>query len=80
MILVDNFSSLIKHQGGEYIMNASNIEVKDFNGNLLFIFSMLNSNICSIYDTAYIDGFMGNKYKYINSEVVINPDFVQPEE
>jgi len=80
MILVENFTSLIKHQGGEYIMNNNNIKVKDFNGNTLFIFSSLNSNNCSIYNADHINGFIGNKYKYVNGEVILNPDYVEPEE
>lgn len=78
-ILVENFTSLIKYQGGVFEQKDSTIDHYDNDENLMRIICDLDVNNSTVYfDITEIDGFIGNKYKYIDGEVVDNPDYVEP--
>lgn len=78
-ILVDNFTFLIKYQDGDFILKADSVE--HYSGdNLLRVIGDMNENNSTVYSVTEIEGFIGGKYKYIDGEIVINPDYMQPEE
>jgi hypothetical protein len=79
-ILVDNFTSLIKYQGGVFVQGARTVEHKDDDGNLIRIICDMNENNSTSILVDEIDGFVGNKYKYVDGVVVDNPDYVEPKE
>lgn len=76
-ILVEDFTSLIKYQGGDYTQGATTVE-HYHDGNIIRVICDLNENNSSVYSVEEIGGFVGNKYKYVNGEVVANPDYVEP--
>ena len=77
-ILVNEFDNVILHQKADYVLNDNNIEVW-FNGSIMFIYGTLNKNLCSVYQIENeIDDFVSNKYKYINGQVVDNPNYIAP--
>lgn len=79
-ILVKNSSGEIKHQGQTYILQSDNIVVLD-GETVLFYFCDMNEDSATVYeiDELIID-FVGNKFLYVDSEVVSNPDYVEQEE
>jgi hypothetical protein len=80
-ILVEKQTNLIKHQGYIYIQEDSDIVVKDDGGNIKFYFGDLNRSNCDIYEIDNpIEFFIGNKYLYIEGEIVLNPEYIEPEE
>jgi len=79
MILVEKNTNLIKHQDLNYTLEDHQVVVKDSYDNVKFIFGDLNKNTAYTADVSHIDSFIGNKYIYENEEVVLNPDWVEPE-
>jgi len=79
MILVEKDINLIKHQDLNYILEDHQVVVKDAYDNIKFIFGDLNKNTAYIADISHIDSFISNKYIYEDGEVVLNPDWVEPE-
>ena len=77
-ILVDNFTSLIKYQGGVFTQKDLVVDQYDNEGNLIRVICDMNKNNSTVYTIIEIDGFVGNKYKYVNGEVVDNSDYVEP--
>lgn len=74
-ILVDNFTSLIKYQGGDYELKDS--IVNHYHNNVLIrIICDLNINNSTVYSVEDIADFIGNKYMYVNNEVTLNPQFI----
>ena len=60
-ILVDNFTSLIKYQGGDYELKDS--IVNHYHNNVLIrIICDLNINNSTVYSVEDIADFIGNKY------------------
>lgn len=77
-ILVSN--DLIKHQGSDYYL-YDNCVVVISNNKLDFVLGDLNKTNADVYIIENsIDDFIGNKYMYINNEVILNPDWVPLEE
>ena len=75
-ILVDKQTGLIKHQGFNYTLSETDVEVKTDEGYLMFVFGTLNSFLCEVIELDEpINAFLGNKYLYKNEEVVANPDW-----
>lgn len=76
-ILVENSSRLIKHKGYNYTLSDSQATVDDTN----IIFVDLNSSNSTVYEVDSVPSpFHGNKYLYVDEEIVDNPDYVEPEE
>ncbi len=73
-ILVKN-DDTIKHQGSVYLIYDNSVVVADDN-KLSFVFGDLNSSNCSVkeIDTA-IEDFEGDRFLFVNNEVIENPDW-----
>ena len=79
-ILVEDFTNIIKHRGFRYTLLEDRVKVRDDEGNLKFVFGTLNKYNCKVYELSYhIDDFIGNKYMYVDEEVILNPDYVEEE-
>jgi hypothetical protein len=79
-ILVHKGTREIKHQGADYTIDDVRVAVEQ-NGVLLFYFGDLKSSNAEVaeIDTPITD-FVGNKYLFVDDEVVENPDYISPEE
>lgn len=79
MLLVERDTNLIKHQGMNYDLQDHQTVVLYSTGVINFIFADLNKDNSYLVEHDNIPGFIGNKYKYEDEEVVLNPDWIEEE-
>lgn len=77
-ILVQDSSGKIKHQGQTYNLQSNNIVVLD-GETVLFYFCDMNESTATVFQTDEIADFVGNKFLYVDSEVISNPGYVELE-
>jgi hypothetical protein len=78
-ILVESLTNLIKYQGYEFSYGGDTRTNMSLEGFIQFSDVSLNKHNSGIYEVETIEDFVGDKYKYIDGEIVLNPNWIEPE-
>jgi hypothetical protein len=79
-VLVEHDTGLIKDYGRDYFLTNNTIVVLE-DGSHILTYSDLSSANCNVHQIEdVIEGFVGDGFIWDNGSVVINPNYVAPEE
>ena len=78
-ILVERLTHLIKYQGYDFAYEGDDGVEMYLDGFVEFKDCSLNRHNSDVFDVAEIADFIGDKYKYVDGEVVDNQDWVNPD-
>ena len=63
-ILIDNFTSLIKYQGGTFTQKESTVD-HSYNGTIIRVICDMNENNSTVYSVEEIDGMSGENCVFV---------------